>query len=85
MNHVLIHRELLLNCRELALNWSELPLNYRELYRDSLRISLILQESRLVPGGIKLNSRGIRQGIKPGSGALTLDNPDVRGDRERIP
>ena len=51
MNHVLIHRELPLNCRELVLNWSELPLNYRELCRDSLRISLILQESRLIPGG----------------------------------
>lgn len=50
MNHVLIHRELPLNCRELVLNWSELPLNYRELCRDSLRISLILQESRLIPG-----------------------------------
>ena len=75
-NHVLIHRELPLNCRELVLNWPELPLNYRELCRDSLRISLILQESRLIPGGIKLNSKGIRQGIKPGSGALTLDNPD---------
>ena len=50
MNHVLIQSELPLNCRELALNWPELPLNYRELCRDSLRISLILQESRLVPG-----------------------------------
>ena len=49
MNHVLIHRELPLNCRELVLNWSELPLNYRELCRDSLRISLIPGEPRLIP------------------------------------